>query len=189
MFTCVAHASAQKLTVEVPAQQVVEIDYPTYEHYVATLRNGASESVDVAVLSKDSDEQIRGFGLSKMGKAAVDVEQGNRLVIKNSGTQTVQVKISISEQAPPAPMPKGTYITFTLRNNSAKSIPLIIPTVMNPNLSPMSNSGVSLKVGQEILFRANGKKHVLLTVDSSIKEGDVVEVSRLLKQRKKELGI
>ncbi len=81
------------------------------------------------------------------------------------------------------------YISFTLHNGSAKSISLIIPRVMNPNLSPYSNSGVELKIGQEILFRVKGKNYILLTVDNNIKNGDVIEVDELLKQRKAELGL
>ena len=81
------------------------------------------------------------------------------------------------------------YISFTLRNNTKKSIPLIIPTVMNPNLSPLSNSGVDLKVGQKVLFKAKGKKQVLLVVSRNIKQGEVLDVAELLKERKKELGI
>ncbi len=82
-----------------------------------------------------------------------------------------------------------TSVNFTLRNNSTKSIPLIIPTVMNPNLSPMSNSGVRLKMGQKVFFKAKGKRQVLLVVDDSIEEGAILEVSSLLKERKKALGI
>ncbi len=78
------------------------------------------------------------------------------------------------------------YVGFTLRNNSLKSIPLIIPGVMNPNLSPVSNSGVDLKVGQKILFKYKGKRRVLLVVDKSL-EGQVIDVSKLLKQKKLEL--
>jgi biopolymer transport protein ExbD len=60
---------------------------------------------------------------------------------------------------------------------------------MNPNLSPFSESRVELALGQEILFRENKKKYVLLKVDDQIKNGDVIEVSALLKKRKKELGL
>ena len=77
-------------------------------------------------------------------------------------------------------------VGFTLRNNSLTSIPLLIPGVMNPNLSPQSNSGVSLKVGQKILFRYKGKKRVLLIVDESL-EGKTLNVSRLLKEKKREI--
>ena len=50
---------------------------------------------------------------------------------------------------------------------------------MNPNLSPFSNSGVSLKIGQEILFREKGKKYVLLVVDNNIKQDDKIDVGKL----------
>jgi len=80
----------------------------------------------------------------------------------------------------------NTYVEFTLRNESAKSIPLIIPGVMNPNLSPMSNSGVNLKVGQEILYKYKGKKRVLLVVSEDL-EGQTLIVNKLLKEAKKKL--
>ena len=77
-------------------------------------------------------------------------------------------------------------VVFTLRNNSLTSIPLLIPGVMNPNLSPQSNSGVSLEVGQKILFKYKGKKRVLLIVDESL-QGKTLNVSRLLKEKKREI--
>ncbi len=78
------------------------------------------------------------------------------------------------------------YVDFTLRNTSLKSIPLIIPGVMNPNLSPMSNSGVGLKIGQKILFKYKGKRRVLLIVDKTL-EGKVLDVPKLLKEKRREL--
>ncbi len=70
-------------------------------------------------------------------------------------------------------------VSFTLRNASDSSIPLLIPGVMNPNLSPNSDSGVTLKIGQEILFRKNLKTRVLLVVDESIEQGSVVVISQI----------
>lgn len=81
---------------------------------------------------------------------------------------------------------KNETVSFTLRNNSMKSIPLKIPGVMNPNLSPMSNSGVSLAVGQKIFFRHNGKKQLLLIVTNEY-DGQTLDVGKLIKERKKEL--
>lgn len=43
-------------------------------------------------------------------------------------------------------------IPMTFHNGSLKSIPLQIPGVMNPNLSPLSDSGVTLEVGQKVLL-------------------------------------
>lgn len=79
-------------------------------------------------------------------------------------------------------------VPFTLRNGSAKSIPLRIPGVMNPNLSPMSNSGVDLAVGQKVFFRHRGKKYLLFVVDESF-YGKKVMVNRVIAKRKKELGL
>ena len=74
------------------------------------------------------------------------------------------------------------YVSFKLRNETLKSIPLIIPGVMNPNLSPQSNSGVRLKMGQEIKYRKGLSTRILLTVDETIKEGEVVLVGELLSE-------
>ena len=79
-------------------------------------------------------------------------------------------------------------VPFTLRNGSMKSIPLKIPGVMNPNLSPMSNSGVSLKVGQKIFFFHKRKRYLLLEVNSEYKDKTIV-VNQLIKERRKELGL
>jgi hypothetical protein len=77
-------------------------------------------------------------------------------------------------------------VSFDLLNKSLTSIPLKIPGVMNPNLSPMSRSGVSLKVGQKIFFSYKGKKRILLVVDTSL-EGQQVVVDQLIKARKREI--
>ncbi|MCI4668150.1 MAG: hypothetical protein MRZ79_08310 [Bacteroidia bacterium] len=79
-------------------------------------------------------------------------------------------------------------VPFTLRNNSTKSIYLKIPGVMNPNLSPMSNSRVDLKVGQKIYFFVKKKKYLLLEVTEEF-DGEKVVVNQLIKERKKELGL
>lgn len=72
-------------------------------------------------------------------------------------------------------------ISLTLKNSSLKSIPLIIPNVMNPNLSPKSNSSVNLKFGQEIFYKHKGRKRLLLRVNNNIQDGDVIDVKELIK--------
>lgn len=84
---------------------------------------------------------------------------------------------------------KATTINFTFENNSLKSIPLIIPNVMNPNLSPYSSSGVTLKIGQEVYFKNRGRKYILLVVDSTNYKGQIIEINELIKKRKKELNL
>ena len=181
--------SSNQTIVSVPANQVMELDYPNYEVFKATLKNKSLKGLEVAVLSKYNDEEISSFGLGTKGDVDVFVKADNKLVFKNNNNSSVTIKMQISTASLKVFEREGEYISFTLRNNGAKSIPLLIPSVMNPNLSPFSKSGVDLKIGQEILFRANGKKYVLLKVDNSIKNGDELDVGKLMADRKTELGI
>ena len=176
------------MLLTIPSNQTVEFDYPGYDLFEAELKNKSNIGLGVAVLSKDKNEQIKGFGLGKRAKVDVMVERDNKLVFTNTSNQDVKLRIDIDEAAPPQPT-KDKYISFTLRNKSMKSIPLVIPTVMNPNLSPDSRSGVDLKVGQKIFFKVNRKKYLLLTVDESIENGSEIEVSEFIKKRKVELGV
>jgi hypothetical protein len=188
--------STGKKIVNVPAGKTVEVDYSEYKNYKATIKNRSFKSLDVAVLNKETGKQVSGFGLGMKGKVEVIVKEENKLVFKNEGKSDVRLKIGVkTNEAKMAKKPKekqkekSVYISFTLENTTGKSIPLIIPTVMNPNLSPFSKSGVDLKIGQEVLFRVIGKKRVLLNVDDTIKNGDVLDVAKILKARKKELGL
>lgn len=188
VITLSACSSSQSI-VKIPAQQTIELDYPQFEMYKASLNNKSLKELDVAVLSKETNQQIRGFGLGMKGKADVMVEQNSKLLLRNPNQSDVSLKLSITAESPKVLEKKGEYISFTLRNNTPKSIPLIIPSVMNPNLSPFSNSGVDLQIGQEILFRENGKKYTLLRVDEKIQTGEKLDVAMLIKQRKTELGL
>jgi len=79
---------------------------------------------------------------------------------------------------------------MTFHNGSFKSIPLIIPGVMNPNLSPKSNSGVSLNVGQKVYFFPNGKKknrELLFIVDTTWKKDTILQIDEIIEKRKIEL--
>ncbi|MCG8329133.1 MAG: hypothetical protein MI974_15670 [Chitinophagales bacterium] len=183
--SCATNYSA----VNIPAGQTVELDYPNYEVYKASLKNRALKGIEVAVLSKQNERQIRGFGLGMKAKADVMVEMGNKLSLRNNNSSAVKIDLGIAEESAAVFEKEGQYVSLYLLNKSAESIPLIIPTVMNPNLSPFSRSGVDLKVGQEILFRARGKRYVLLTVDDSIQEGEELDVAVLLEKRKEELGL
>jgi len=79
-------------------------------------------------------------------------------------------------------------MTFTLHNSSLKSIPLKIPGVMNPNLSPISDSGVSLEARQKIFFKYKNRKYLLLEVSPKL-NGTKVDVAKLIEIRVEELGL
>ena len=78
--------------------------------------------------------------------------------------------------------------SFTLKNPIAKSIPLWIPSVMNPNLSPFSSSGVTLKIGQKIYFKHKMRKRLLLEVTKDLDEKSF-NLAKLIRERKKELNL
>lgn len=78
--------------------------------------------------------------------------------------------------------------SFVLKNETLKSIPLVIPGVMNPNLSPMSYSGVTLEEGQEIFFLEDKKRYLLLEVSTDL-NGDTLYVNELIQKRRVELGL
>jgi hypothetical protein len=82
-------------------------------------------------------------------------------------------------------------IPMTFHNGSYVSIYLSIPGVMNPNLSPKSNSGVSLDAGQVVYFfpkGKNGKKEILFTVAPTWKKDTILQIDKIVKTRKKALG-
>ncbi|MEM9051139.1 MAG: hypothetical protein AAGC47_03710 [Bacteroidota bacterium] len=185
LFSC----SSDKSIVSIPAFQSVEIDYSNYQSYQAQIKNRSLSGVDIAVLAKADNQQYRGFGIGSRSTQRVMVEKDAKLVLTNKTGKTVSLSVKPTAMEFPKKPEGMAYISFTLRNNTAKSIPLIIPDVMNPNLSPFSSSGVDLKVGQEILFREKGKSYVLLTVSNQIQAGEKIDVAKLLRERRKELGI
>jgi len=181
--------ASQKNNISIPANNSIEISYSNFDVFEATIKNKSLKDLEISVVSKMDNQQVKGFGLQMQGREDISVEKENKLVIYNTSNQSVRVKLNVIETSRPVAPAKNTYISFTLQNTSAKSIPLIIPEVMNPNLSPFSKSGVDLKIGQELLFREKGKTYILLTVDESIKDGDVLDVPALLKKKRKELGL
>ena len=82
---------------------------------------------------------------------------------------------------------KSQAIPMTFHNGSLKSIPLNIPGVMNPNLSPRSDSGVTLEVGQKVFYFPNGKKgkkELLFEVDGTFKKDTILQIHEIIRQKK-----
>ena len=175
----VAHGQS---IVEIPADSRVTIGYPDSEDAALVLKNKGSQGIDVATVNKVSGVQISGFGLGPFGKATVAVGPLDLLELRNASDEAVRLSYEITKAVKNEVGEDERYISFTLRNETLKSIPLIIPGVMNPNLSPQSNSGVRLKIGQEIKYKKGGRARLLLVVDHSIKEGDVLLVGERIAQ-------
>ncbi len=69
-----------------------------------------------------------------------------------------------------------------MENNTAQTLPLRIPGVMNPNLTPFSRSGVNLTNGQKVYLDLNGKRLLILTVTDSIPHGARIDLAFLINQ-------
>ncbi|MCE2612793.1 hypothetical protein LVD13_07400 [Flavobacteriaceae bacterium D16] len=176
-----------KEKVEIPAQKSVELTYAEYANYDVKLINKSGKQIDVAVLDSKTRKQVSGFGLGPMGKAVLYVAAGNILKLRNTSSKDISITLDFVERkSKPKTVSNTEKVNFTLHNSSLKSIPLIIPNVMNPNLSPMSNSGVSLEMGQKIYLRKGIGKVLILTVDENIKTGDKVDVAKLVRNIKKD---
>ncbi|WP_350289360.1 hypothetical protein [uncultured Croceitalea sp.] len=182
---------AQKSNIEIASGTSVALDYPNYTVCELQLKNNTGAQLDIEVQNKKTGEFVRGFGLGPLGKVEVMVEKGNKIIFTNNSTKMgkLAVKMLNTDVKLKPRSINEERVSFTLLNPSNKAIPLIIPNVMKPNLSPNSSSGVDLKIGQELLFRSGLKKYVLLTVDDTIKEGQELDVYALLQARKKELGL
>lgn len=77
---------------------------------------------------------------------------------------------------------------LSFENRSDMSIPLEIPGVMNPNLSPNSKSGVTLERGQKVYFRLDGRRALLLEIKDE-QDGQIVVVNALVAKRTAELAM
>ena len=164
------------------ARGSVTIGYPDSEDAALALKHQSSPGIDVATVNKVSGVRISGFRLGPFGKATVAIGPLDLLELRNTSDKPVRLSYEITKAVKNEVSEDERYISFTLRNETLKSIPLVIPGVMNPNLSPKSNSGVRLKIGQEIKYKKGGRAHLLLVVDQSIKEGDVLLVGERIAQ-------
>lgn len=58
---------------------------------------------------------------------------------------------------------------------------------MNPNLSPLSNSGIELEPGQKVFYFPNGKKgkkELLFEVNGTFKKDTILQIHEMIRQKK-----
>ena len=169
-------AAGQEVRLRFSPDQVTEV----------ALQTSAQAGVVVRVERVTDRSFIRGFGMSKSSKEKVLVEEDAILVLTNESNSSVELHYQTSESYI-APAKDSDGVSLTFHNGSLASIPLIIPGVMNPNLRPMSDSGVTLGYGQKVFFKEKGKQYLLFEIDETFKDGDKLEIQDLIKVRKKQL--
>lgn len=168
-------------TVTIAQRASVELTYEEFAQYDVKLINKSGRAIEVAVYEPGKSRKLKGFGLGPRGRATLSIAEDQLLRLTNTSPKEVTIQLEFVEKQLASEQADGEYITFTLHNASLKSIPLQIPGVMNPNLSPMSNSGVSLLKGQKIYYRKGVRKILILEVDTTIQEGDKIDVARLIR--------
>ena len=174
--------SAQQAQIELIGRQSIELAFVDYPLYGLKLKNISSAEIEVSIISRVSNEQVRGFGLApKSTVEEVLIESDSYARFTNLSANAASFSIEATPKVA-APVTKTDGVSFTLRNKTSKSIPLIIPTVMNPNLSPQSNSGVYLKYGQKVYLRKGVSRKLIFTVDETIREGAVIDVDSIIRQ-------
>ena len=138
--------------------------------------------VGVSAREHDTNSLRKGFGLSKGANATLNVPAEMYLQLENRFLAPLKVEYVVYKGKPgkrkagPVTPQRGFYLV----NSTAQSIPLKIPGIMNPNLSPFSKSGVDLPIGQKILLNVAGKDLLLLTVTDTIPKGARVNVADLI---------
>lgn len=183
-------AQGQILTVKIPAKMNIAVNAPSLASYNAVIKNKSSYEIEVKVVNQKTGEFISGFGLNKNNTETISMTQHGLLMLNNPSGNEVEIKVDFeAQEVSTITKSQKKSVSFTLVNSSLQSIPLVIPRVMNPNLSPKSSSGVELGYGQEIFFTKKGKKYLLLKVDETIQEGQKLDVYELLKTREKELNL
>ena len=168
--------------LEIPAQDSIVYMLPEGDYNSVSLHNKSDKELRVQIINLENSKETGGFGLAAQGKVAVALNPKKGLRLLNPSAHEVRVLCRAQKQTETTPaQPNPKQIDFTLVNSSAKSIPLIIPNVMNPNLSPFSKSGVRLAVGQKIYLKKGISRKLLFEVPDSLSNGTQLDVPALLK--------
>ncbi len=166
-----------------PPKQIVQINYPLYQGFNVKIWNKSKFDLGVSAREQKTDSLVKGFGLDSGSSAVLEVNKGLYLQFENGYLASLKVEYTLQkgmEGKKKSTKPLTQQRAFYLENNTAQSIPLRIPGVMNPNLSPFSRSGVDLPNGQKIFLDLNGKRILIFTVTDSIPHGARIDVANLI---------
>ena len=183
-LTAVAQ-KANRSELIIPPKQVIQIDYPLYQGFNVKIWNQSKYVIGVSARDKQTDSIRKSFGLDKGSTTLFEVNKGMYLQFENRFLAPINVAYTLRKASTGAKKhtrPLTPQRALYLENNTAQSLPLRIPGVMNPNLTPFSRSGVDLPNGQEIYTNVNGKRILILTVTDSIPHGARIDVARLIEK-------
>ena len=169
----------------IPPKQVIHVDYPFFKGFNLKIWNQSKFTVGVSTKDKLTDSIRKSFNLEKKNNVLLEVNKDMYLQFENQFIVPLKISYIIR---------KGSFLeknsfesqtpqrAFYLENNTAQSLPLIIPGVVSPKLSPFSRSGVNLPNGQKIYLNFKGDKILILTVTDSISHGTRIDVAYLIEK-------
>lgn len=144
------------------------------------IKNKGVGELAVSVNYNKNQRQISGFGLDGRATGKILIKKNCVLQFKNGNDFKKVVHFRLEDVYKTKEQVALREINLKLINNSSTSIPLIIPDVMSPTLSPNSTSNVRLKIGQEIIFKKNMNKSVIYTVSEKNEDGDKIYINELI---------
>ncbi|MBT6161337.1 hypothetical protein N8873_05835 [Flavobacteriaceae bacterium] len=173
----------ERSSLIIPPKQRVQLDYPLLKGYEVHLWNTSKFELAVSTRNKLYDTLIKSISIQPKRTDKIFVEEGSFLQLENRFLSTAKVEFTI-RQGTGAKKQTAKKLTpqraFYLENNTAQTLPLQIPGVMNSKLPPFSRSGVDLPNGQKIYLDINGNKILLLTVTDSIQQGARIDLADLI---------
>ncbi len=169
----------------IPPKQVIHIDYPLYKGFNVKIWNHSKFVVGISTIDKATDSVRKSFDIEKGNNAILEVNKGMYLQFENRFLAYLKVAYTIQKgnfEKKKLTQPLIPQRAFYLENNTAQVLPLRIPGVMSPKLSPFSRSGVDLPNGQKIYLDFKGNQILILTVTDSITHGSRIDVAKLIEK-------
>ena len=167
----------------IPPKQIVQIYYPLFRDYNLKIWNKSKFDLITTTHNYKTDSILKKIKIEKGSSALLSISNDVYIQFRNKYLTNLKVEYAF-QNGPSIEKSKTKLLTpqraFYLENNTAQRIPLRIPGIMNPNLSPFSRSGVNLKNGQKIYLDINGKNILILKVTDSIKHGDRIDIATLI---------
>lgn len=185
-----AELNAQSTAVEILPNQEQALRIPKKETsflssqtYRIRLKNQSKKEVSIRIVNRLSGVISGGFGLSPKGKTKLSINSNQQVLVSNPHLEKVKIRLrTLPKTQRLEPVVKTQLRNFILVNSSAEPLPLIIPGVMNPSLSPYSESRVLLANGQGIYYRKGVKKQLLLVIGEHLKENTKIDMAILFSQ-------
>ena len=144
------------------------------------IKNKGMGKLAVSINYAKNQRQISGFGLGGRSTGKILVKKNCVLQFNNENNFEKVVHFKLEDISKIKEQIAVRGINLELINKSSKSISLIIPGVMSPNLLPNSTSNLKLKIGQEIIFKKHLNKSIIYTVSEKNQDGDKIYINELI---------